>query len=160
MAPDCAGELRTVREWRPSRSTASPCGSSPAGHILGSAQVVLDWHGQRAVVSGDYKRAADPTCAPFELVPCDCSSPRRPSAAGVPARAGRGARSRRLLASVARQPERTHLLGVYSLGKCQRMIALAREAGYDRPIYLHGALVALCDLYASVWVSSSASCAT
>ena len=44
---------------------------APAGHILGSAQVVLEWQGQRAVVSGDYKRAADPTCAPFEVVPCD-----------------------------------------------------------------------------------------
>jgi putative mRNA 3-end processing factor len=44
-------------------------------------------------------------------------------------------------------PERTHLVGVYALGKCQRLIRLLREAGYDRPIYLHGALVALCDLY-------------
>jgi putative mRNA 3-end processing factor len=44
---------------------------APAGHILGSAQVVLEWQGRRAVVSGDYKRSADPTCVPFELVPCD-----------------------------------------------------------------------------------------
>ena len=34
-----------------------------AGHILGSAQIVLDWQGTRVVVSGDYKRKADPTCA-------------------------------------------------------------------------------------------------
>src|SRR3712207_7325047 len=38
----------------------------PAGHVLGSAQVCLEWEGSRAVVSGDYKRAPDPTCAPFE----------------------------------------------------------------------------------------------
>ena len=44
---------------------------APAGHILGSAQVVLEHNGARAVVSGDYKRQPDPTCAPFELVPCD-----------------------------------------------------------------------------------------
>jgi putative mRNA 3-end processing factor len=43
----------------------------PAGHVLGSAQVVIDYKGARAVISGDYKRASDPTCAPFELVPCD-----------------------------------------------------------------------------------------
>src|SRR5438552_4724578 len=43
----------------------------PAGHILGSAQIVLDWQGTRVVVSGDYKRKADPTCASFELVTCD-----------------------------------------------------------------------------------------
>ena len=43
----------------------------PAGHVLGSAQVVLEWQGSRVVVSGDYKRREDPTCAPFEVVPCD-----------------------------------------------------------------------------------------
>lgn len=44
---------------------------APAGHILGSAQVVIDYRGQRAVISGDYKRAGDPTCAPFEVINCD-----------------------------------------------------------------------------------------
>ncbi len=43
----------------------------PAGHVLGSAQVVMDYQGSRAVVSGDYKRQPDPTCAPFEPVRCD-----------------------------------------------------------------------------------------
>ena len=43
----------------------------PAGHVLGSAQVLIEWKGARVVVSGDYKRSADPTCAAFELVPCD-----------------------------------------------------------------------------------------
>ena len=43
----------------------------PAGHMLGSAQVVLEHGGRRVVVSGDYKRRPDPTCAPFEPVPCD-----------------------------------------------------------------------------------------
>ena len=43
----------------------------PAGHVLGSAQVLIEWRGVCAVVSGDYKRSGDPTCAGFELVPCD-----------------------------------------------------------------------------------------
>ena len=43
----------------------------PAGHVLGSAQIVLEHAGERVVVSGDYKRREDPTCAPFEPVPCD-----------------------------------------------------------------------------------------
>src|SRR3546814_8567392 len=42
----------------------------PAGHVLGSAQIVLEYRGERAVVSGDYKRRHDPTCPPFEPVPC------------------------------------------------------------------------------------------
>src|ERR1700744_6543495 len=43
----------------------------PAGHVLGSAQIRIESKGLRVVISGDYKRMRDPTCAPFELVPCD-----------------------------------------------------------------------------------------
>src|SRR5689334_19475509 len=43
----------------------------PAGHILGSSQVRVEHGGEVWVVSGDYKRHADPTCAPFEPVRCD-----------------------------------------------------------------------------------------
>lgn len=43
----------------------------PAGHILGSAQVRIEHEGEVWVVSGDYKREPDPTCEPFEVVPCD-----------------------------------------------------------------------------------------
>jgi putative mRNA 3-end processing factor len=43
----------------------------PAGHVLGSAQVAVEANGLRVVASGDYKKVADPTCAPFELVRCD-----------------------------------------------------------------------------------------
>jgi putative mRNA 3-end processing factor len=43
----------------------------PAGHILGSAQIVMEYRGSRVVVSGDYKRRADATCLPFEPQRCD-----------------------------------------------------------------------------------------
>ena len=43
----------------------------PAGHVLGSAQVVLRWKNRTVVISGDYKRRRDPTCPPFQPVPCD-----------------------------------------------------------------------------------------
>ena len=43
----------------------------PAGHVLGSAQIAVSCKNTRIVASGDYKNAPDPTCAPFELVPCD-----------------------------------------------------------------------------------------
>src|SRR5687768_9106612 len=52
----------------------------PAGHVLGSAQIVLEHKGERAVVSGDYKRREDPTCAPFVPTPATSLLPRRPSA--------------------------------------------------------------------------------
>jgi putative mRNA 3-end processing factor len=46
----------------------------------------------------------------------------------------------KLLRSVALFPDRAHLVGAYSLGKAQRLIALIRKAGYEKPIYLHGAM--------------------
>ncbi len=58
----------------------------------------------------------------------------------------------KLLRSVAQFPERTHIVGAYALGKAQRIIALLREAGWERPIYLHGAMQRLCDLYQELGV--------
>jgi len=120
---------------------------APAGHILGSAQVVLEHAGERAVVSGDYKRQADPTCAPFELVPCDVFVTEATFALPVFRHEPPNSEIGRLLDSMAASPERTHLVGVYGLGKCQRVVKLCRQAGYDDPIYLHSALVELTQLY-------------
>lgn len=119
----------------------------PAGHILGSAQIVMDYRGTRVVVSGDYKRRADPTCAAFEVVPCDVFVTE--ATFGLPVFRHPPGRHEveRLLASLRTFPERVHLVGVYALGKCQRLIMLLRQAGYDRPIWLHGALAGLCTLY-------------
>jgi putative mRNA 3-end processing factor len=41
------------------------------------------------------------------------------------------------------------LIGAYALGKCQRIICLLREAGHTGTIYLHGAVISLCELYQS-----------
>lgn len=120
---------------------------APAGHILGSAQVVLEWRGSRVVVSGDYKRRRDPTCPPFEPIKCDVFVTEATFALPVFCHPDDKEEVARLLRSMAVFPDRTHLVGVYALGKCQRLIRLLREAGYDRPIYLHGALIGLCDLY-------------
>ena len=147
MGPECAGTF----EPQPLGASRDLNGVSvrlaPAGHILGAAQVVLDWNGQRAVVSGDYKRAADPTCPAYEVVPCDVFVTEATFALPVFRHEPAEAEVDRLLASIARQPERAHLVGAYGLGKTQRVIKLARQAGYDQPIYLHGALVELCSLY-------------
>jgi putative mRNA 3-end processing factor len=124
----------------------------PAGHVLGSAQVVLEWRGSRAVVSGDYKRRADPTCAAFEPVPCDVFVTEATFALPVFRHPPAEAEIARLLASIRLFPDRAHLIGVYALGKCQRVIALLRQAGWDRPIWLHGALAALCSLYEELGV--------
>src|SRR5579862_2307821 len=119
----------------------------PAGHVLGSAQIAVTCKDIRIVASGDYKDARDPTCAPFELVSCDVFISE--ATFGLPVfRHGDAADEvRKLLASVALFPERAHLVGAYSLGKAQRVIALLREAGYDAPIYLHGAMESITSYY-------------
>lgn len=121
----------------------------PAGHVLGSAQVVLEHRGERVVISGDYKRQRDPTAKAFAPVRCDLFVTEATFALPVFRHPAPEVEVSKLLESLRLFPERTHILGVYGLGKCQRMLALIREAGYARPIFLHGALVALTDLYTS-----------
>lgn len=122
----------------------------PAGHILGSAQVLIEHQGRRVVVTGDYKCRPDPTCKSFELVRCDLLVTEATFGLPVFRHEPDGREISRLLECRAQNPDRTVLIGVYGLGKCQRLIALLRRAGYDRPLYLHGALTALCDLYVAL----------
>jgi putative mRNA 3-end processing factor len=125
---------------------------SPAGHVLGSAQVAMEYQGSRAVVSGDYKRTFDPTCAGFEPIPCDVFVTEATFALPVFVHPPPAHEIRKLLDSVALFPDRTHVVGCYALGKCQRLVALLRQAGWDRPIWLHGALAAMCDVYTHLGV--------
>ncbi|MDZ7627379.1 MAG: ligase-associated DNA damage response exonuclease [Parvularculaceae bacterium] len=129
---------------------------APAGHVLGSAQAVVDYAGKRMVVSGDYKRRRDPTCAPFEVVPCDVFISEATFALPVFRHPDDAGEIAKLLTSLAQFPERTHLVGAYALGKAQRVIRLLREAGYDAPIFLHGAMERLCALYQSFGVDLGA----
>jgi len=120
---------------------------APAGHVLGSGQIAIEAGGTRIVVSGDYKRQVDPTCAPFEIVPCDVFVTE--ATFGLPVFRHPDARQevRKLLDSVALFPERAHIVGAYALGKAQRLMALIREEGYDGPIHIHGALERLTEFY-------------
>ncbi|HUS95554.1 MAG TPA: ligase-associated DNA damage response exonuclease [Hyphomicrobiaceae bacterium] len=119
----------------------------PAGHILGSAQIAISYRGYRAVVSGDYKREADPTCAAFELQRCDLFVTEATFGLPVFRHEPMGREIDRLVTSAGRFPERTHLVGAYGLGKCQRVIRGLRDAGYTKPIWLHGAMRKLCAFY-------------
>jgi putative mRNA 3-end processing factor len=121
----------------------------PAGHILGSAQVAVEVDGLRVVASGDYKNVSDPTCVPFELVPCDVFITEATFALPVFRHGDPNEQIAKLLSSVALFPERAHLVGAYSLGKAQRVIALLRQAGHAAPIYLHGAMESITGYYVS-----------
>ncbi|WP_026606479.1 ligase-associated DNA damage response exonuclease [Methylocapsa acidiphila] len=120
----------------------------PAGHVLGSAQIRLSHAGRTLVASGDYKREPDPTCLPFEPIPCDLFISEATFGLPVFRHPPASREIDRLLASLKTFPDRTHLVGAYALGKAQRVIALLRAAGYDRPIYLHGAMEKITEFYA------------
>jgi len=130
----------------------------PAGHIRGSAQIRVESGDEVWVVSGDYKRASDPTCEAFEVVPCTTFITE--ATFGLPIY--RWNRSEETAAEIAdwwrecRERGRTAVLFTYSLGKAQRVLgelgALAgRETGAawmnDRPVLLHGATLPLTEAY-------------
>ncbi|HXX50023.1 MAG TPA: ligase-associated DNA damage response exonuclease [Xanthobacteraceae bacterium] len=119
----------------------------PAGHVLGSAQVAVEANGLRVVASGDYKNVADPTCAPFELVRCDLFITEATFALPVFRHGDPDAEIAKLLQSLTLFPERAHLVGAYSVGKAQRLIALLRKVGYRAPVCLHGGMQAITDYY-------------
>lgn len=119
----------------------------PAGHVIGSAQVAVSWRGLTMTVSGDYKRRRDPTCAPFEPAPCHVFISEATFGLPVFVHPPDQEEIARLIKSLSQFPERAHLVGAYALGKAQRIIRLLREGGWERTIYVHGALERLNRLY-------------
>lgn len=112
----------------------------PAGHILGSCQVRIEAAGEVWVASGDYKRDADPTCEPFEVVPCDVFVTE--ATFGTPAytwpkHADLGGQIMEWWRRNSARGENSVLFG-YSLGKTQRILGELSELS-ERPIYCHGA---------------------
>jgi putative mRNA 3-end processing factor len=143
-----AGSTQAVRYGEPISMGGVTVTLHSAGHVLGSAQIAVQANGIRMVASGDYKDASDPTCAPFELVRCDVFITEATFGLPVFHHGVAAAEINKLLHSVALFPERAHLVGAYALGKAQRVLALLRAAGYDKPIYLHGALDSITQYYA------------
>ena len=126
----------------------------PAGHVLGSAQVLIEWKGAASSSPATISGAPIRPPPSFELVPCDLFITEATFALPVFSHGDATEEVAKLLKSLPQFPERAHVVGVYGLGKCQRLIALLREAGYARPIYLHGALVECCALYECFGVAS------
>lgn len=123
----------------------------PAGHVLGSAQIRVESQDEVWVVSGDYKRCADPTCDPFEVVPCDTFITE--ATFGLPIYRWQPG------TEVAQQiydwwqgdSDRPSILFCYAFGKAQRVLGELRKVS-DRPIYVHGAIHTLTEIYREVGV--------
>jgi len=129
----------------------------PAGHVLGSAQVRVEAGGEVWVASGDYKRQPDPTCAPFEVVPCDVFITEATFALPV----YRWPDTREVVADIVQwrraceARDEAAVLFCYALGKAQRV--LAELAAFDEPPpLLHGAIAAGAEVYRAAGVAMAA----
>ena len=126
----------------------------PAGHVLGSTQVRIEAGGQTWVLSGDYKRDPDPTCLPFEVVPCDVFVTE--ATFGLPVYRWPAARevARDILAwrEECEANGEAALLYCYALGKAQRILAELGALG-DRPAWVHGAIDAGVQVYRAAGVA-------
>jgi putative mRNA 3-end processing factor len=151
-----AGRFSTLRYGEKIRIGEVDVTLFPAGHVLGSAQVLLEWRGLRTVFSGDYKRDPDPTCAPFEPIRCHVFITEATFGLPVFRRPPPGDEVEKLRLSMARAPERWHVIGAYALGKAQRLVAEMRASGDDRPIAMHGAAMKICELYQNFGVKLGA----
>ncbi len=120
----------------------------PAGHVLGSGQVRIEHGSEVWVVSGDYKRNPDPTCAPFEVVPCDTLITE--ATFGLPIY--RWPHTPDVAREIAAWRDEcalegdTAILYCYGLGKSQRLLA-ELDACMDGPVYVHGAIAAGVEVY-------------
>jgi putative mRNA 3-end processing factor len=126
----------------------------PAGHVLGSAQIRIEGGDGVWVVSGDYKRAPDPTCLPFEPIACDTFITESTFALPIyrwdPVEA--------VIADmlqwwdVNRERGLTSIVFCYTIGKAQRLLAeLARVS--DRPVLVHGMMVPTIEVYRSLGIT-------
>ena len=125
-----------------------------AGHVLGSAQIRIEVSGEVWVVSGDYKRQADPTCAPFDVVRCDTFITeatfglpvyRWPDTADI---------AREILSwrEACAEKNEAAILYCYALGKAQRVLGeLAKLT--DRPVFAHGAVESGVQVYRNAGIS-------
>ena len=128
----------------------------PSGHVLGAAQVRVEHvlagggHGEVWVVSGDYKLAPDDTCAPFEPVTCDVFITE--ATFGLPV--FRWDEPDVIFTDFGQwwqtiaEEGRPCLAYADSLGKSARLLAgLARLGALVGPVYTHGAVERMLELY-------------
>ncbi len=118
----------------------------PAGHMLGSAQVRIEGAQGVWVLSGDYKREADPTCAPFEPVRCDVFVSEATYALPLFRWDEPGAVAREIASWWQGNARKASVLFCYALGKAQRVLAELLRLG-DRPAFAHGAVEAFAEVY-------------
>ncbi|MGD1929711.1 MAG: ligase-associated DNA damage response exonuclease [Leptolyngbyaceae cyanobacterium] len=118
----------------------------PAGHVLGSAQIRVEHQDEVWVVSGDYKRCADPTCEPFEVVPCDAFITEATFGLPIYKWDTGEETARRIYDWWQTDRDRPSILFCYAFGKAQRVLSELTKFT-DQTVYVHGAIAHLNDIY-------------
>lgn len=119
----------------------------PSGHILGSAQVLIENKNTKIVVTGDYKTVKDPTACDFEIKQCNTIVTEATFGLPIFKHPDPDGEISKLLESLKKNKNVVHLVGVYALGKAQRIIKLLRNKGFDEKIFIHRALEKICNYY-------------
>ncbi len=119
----------------------------PAGHVLGSAQVLVEGGGERFLVTGDYKREIDPTCRPFSPVRADVLITEATFGLPIYRWPAPDTVTRELLAihEAARAEGRSTVVFAYALGKAQRLLSMLASSGIE--VHVHGAIAAMNEVY-------------
>lgn len=125
----------------------------PAGHILGSAQIRIETATSVTVVSGDYKRALDSTCLPFEVVECDTFVTESTFALPIYQWPHPEVIKQQLIHWWAENASNGHpsILFCYSLGKAQRIMSLLSDQK-GKKVYLHGAVQSIAKIYENLGI--------
>jgi putative mRNA 3-end processing factor len=125
----------------------------PAGHIVGSAQIRLEYGGQVWVVSGDYKLEKDGISTPFEPVKCDVFITE--STFGLPCFWWE--KQELIFGEINEWWRQNRAQGItsvllgYALGKTQRLLkGLDPSIG---PIYAHGSVWNMTELFRQLGIA-------
>jgi putative mRNA 3-end processing factor len=124
-----------------------------AGHVLGSAQILIEAAGERWLISGDYKRDPDPSCAPFSPIRADVFISEAtfglPLYRWVPGQEV----ARQILDWWQNAPHLPSVLCCYAFGKAQRLLAELQALGVPSEVLLHGAIQRLMEPYRAEGIS-------
>lgn len=120
----------------------------PAGHILGSALVLMEYNGVKYLYTGDYKLEEDQTCEPTVLVPADVLITETTFADPETEHPDAIAEIKKL-----NEVSANIMLGAYALGKSQRLIAMINQHCPKKRILVHHSIVPFVKIYEQMGIS-------
>ena len=144
---NCAGNFQIIKYGEKLSINGIQISFYPAGHILGSAQILIENNKEKILVTGDYKTVEDDTAQNFELVKTDTLITEATFGLPIFKHPDPKKEILKLIDSCKNFPEKNHIVGAYALGKAQRIIKLLRKNNYNEIIYLHGAVEKISNYY-------------